>query len=165
MKCYVYIRKELNAGCFSPHVLPDLSRYLQSVVAMQSEVSLVRSWQRIVAVFTDCAGESAECIAACVCVREHLRSEVKPRRPTSCTESIHGGWETSRLIAFRCDQDCSRLTCNETVQETCKAQLQCSLKVLLARTAAVLEATTEIISTLRYSIRKDARIRLRRPCV
>ena len=55
----------------------------------------------------------------CVCVREHLRSEVKPRRPTSCTESTHGSWETSRLIAFRCDQDCAPLACNQTVQETC----------------------------------------------
>ena len=98
-------------------------------------------------------------------VGEHVRSEAKPRRPPCCTESTHGCWETSRLIAFRCDQDCSPLTCNQTVQETCKAQLQCSLKILLARTAAVLEATTEIISTVRYSIRKDARIRLRRPCV
>ena len=25
----------------------------------------------------------------------HFRSEVKPRRPLCCTESIHGSWETS----------------------------------------------------------------------
>ena len=31
----------------------------------------------------------------------------EPRRPTCCTKSAHGSWETSRLIAFRCDQDCS----------------------------------------------------------
>ena len=48
----------------------------------------------------------------------------------------------SRLIAFRCHQDCSPLTCNQTVQETCKAQLQSSLEVLLVRTATVLEPTT-----------------------
>ena len=67
---------------------------------------------------TDCAGKNAECVAACVCVREHFRSEVQPRRPTSCTESAHG----SRLIGFRCDQDCSHLTCNQTVQETLQSE-------------------------------------------
>ena len=37
------------------------------------------------------------------------------------------------------DRDCSPLACNQTVEEICKAQLQCSLKVLLVRTATLLE--------------------------
>ena len=55
-------------------------------------------------------------------VGEHVRSHHRP--------------------AFRCHLDCSLFTCNQTVQEICKAQLQISLKVLLVRTAAVLKPTT-----------------------
>ena len=89
--------------------------------------------------------------------RQHVRSEVKSDAhhvvrsrliavgrhlfaPDLFRELCFFCW----LIAFRCDQDCSSLTCNKTVQETCKAQLQCSLKVLLARTAAFLEPTTGV---------------------
>ena len=78
----------------------------KTVSAVFQLFALIPSWERQQEDSTlRCPTESSrlcrrECrmrCSLCVCVREHLRSEVKPRRPTSCTESTHGSWGTCSL--------------------------------------------------------------------
>ena len=131
-------------GLFSPHVQPDFSRYLQqSIVAMQHE-SLTCSHSHLGtvnrAVSRNVPVWEPDTAPLAVCVREHAR-EVKPRRSVCCTESEELCF-SSWLIAFRCDQDCSHPTCNQSFQEAFIVQLQRSQKVSLIRIAAVLVPTT-----------------------
>ena len=110
-------------GLFTPYVQPGFLRYLQQgIVAMQHK-SLTCSHSHL---GTDNRAVSRNVLVwgpntapLAVCVREHA-PEVKPRRSLCCTESEELCF-FSWLIAFRCDQDCSHPTCNQSFQETCNA--------------------------------------------